>query len=243
MAILKCAGCRLGRWGCAAGHAAVSTPARRHGGSIQVSLDGDDVDARCELLMRIAKQYSCTPTGEPTHGGGEAACTGTEARHPQIRVSAGVRIDDVIIFGATGFTGRLVAEYLNSTYGVGGEVTWAMAGRSLAKLEQVRGLIGAPQSLPLLEAEAADAAGLATLVARRPGRHRRRRALPTPRSRLDHRLCASRHRLRRPVRRASLDGADDPAARCPGTHQWCPHRLLVRLRLDPVRPWRRVPAG
>ena len=71
---------------------------------------------------------------------------------------------DVIIFGATGFTGRLVAEYLNSTYGVGGEVAWAMAGRSLAKLEEVRGLIGAPESLPLLVAEAADAAGLATLV-------------------------------------------------------------------------------
>ena len=71
---------------------------------------------------------------------------------------------DVIIFGATGFTGRLVAEYLNSTYGVGGEVAWAMAGRSLAKLEEVRGLIGAPESLPLLVAEAADAVGLAKLV-------------------------------------------------------------------------------
>ena len=27
---------------------------------------------------------------------------------------------DLIVFGATGFTGRLVAEYLNTTYGVGG---------------------------------------------------------------------------------------------------------------------------
>ena len=73
---------------------------------------------------------------------------------------------DVIIFGATGFTGRLVAEYLNSSYGVGGEVAWAMAGRSLAKLEEVRGLTGAPESLPLLVADATDAAALAKLVSR-----------------------------------------------------------------------------
>ena len=73
---------------------------------------------------------------------------------------------DVIIFGATGFTGRLVAEYLNSSYGVGGEVAWAMAGRSLAKLEEVRGLTGVPESLPLLVADATDAAALAKLVSR-----------------------------------------------------------------------------
>jgi short subunit dehydrogenase-like uncharacterized protein len=41
---------------------------------------------------------------------------------------------DVIVFGATGFTGRLVAEYLNARYGGGRSVTWAMAGRNLDKL-------------------------------------------------------------------------------------------------------------
>ena len=41
---------------------------------------------------------------------------------------------DVIVYGATGYTGRLVAEYLAQRYGVGGEVNWAMAGRSAAKL-------------------------------------------------------------------------------------------------------------
>ena len=55
---------------------------------------------------------------------------------------------DVIVFGATGFTGRLVAEYLATRYGAGGEVAWAMAGRNPAKLEQVRELIGAPASIP-----------------------------------------------------------------------------------------------
>jgi len=72
---------------------------------------------------------------------------------------------DLIVFGATGFTGRLVAEYLNATYGVDGEVTWAIAGRNLNKLVEVRDRIGASTALPLLIADASDAASLAALVA------------------------------------------------------------------------------
>ena len=60
---------------------------------------------------------------------------------------------DLIVFGASGFTGRLVAEYLNTTYGVGRSVSWAMAGRNLDKLADVRSLIKAPQNLPLLQAD------------------------------------------------------------------------------------------
>jgi short subunit dehydrogenase-like uncharacterized protein len=71
---------------------------------------------------------------------------------------------DVVVFGATGFTGRLVAEYLNGRYGAGGPVAWAMAGRSRAKLEAVRGLVGVPAAVPLLEADASDPASLAALV-------------------------------------------------------------------------------
>ena len=41
---------------------------------------------------------------------------------------------DLIVFGATGFTGRLVAEYLLASQGVGGELRWALAGRSMARL-------------------------------------------------------------------------------------------------------------
>ena len=73
---------------------------------------------------------------------------------------------DVIVFGATGFTGRLVAEYLNAHYGVGQSVKWAMAGRNLDKLAEVRSQIGAPAALTLLQADAADADSLAALVRR-----------------------------------------------------------------------------
>lgn len=72
---------------------------------------------------------------------------------------------DLIVFGATGFTGRLVADYLNTTYGVGREVSWAMAGRNLAKLEQVRRELGIAAKLPLLVADANDKTALKALVA------------------------------------------------------------------------------
>jgi short subunit dehydrogenase-like uncharacterized protein len=70
---------------------------------------------------------------------------------------------DLIVYGATGFTGRLVAEYLQKTYGQGSEVAWAMAGRSADKLAQVRDLIGAPATLPLITADAAGPASLRKL--------------------------------------------------------------------------------
>jgi len=72
---------------------------------------------------------------------------------------------DIIVYGATGFTGRLVAEYLAGHY-ADGSVKWAMAGRSLTKLEQVRGEIGAPADTPLLTANADDPAALEVLAAR-----------------------------------------------------------------------------
>ena len=55
---------------------------------------------------------------------------------------------DVIVFGATGFTGRLVAEYLNNQYG--NDVRWAMAGRSQDKLEAVRDEMGISKNVACL---------------------------------------------------------------------------------------------
>jgi short subunit dehydrogenase-like uncharacterized protein len=71
---------------------------------------------------------------------------------------------DVIVYGATGFTGRLVAEHMLATYGVGRDVRWAMAGRSKSKLESVRSEIGAPAELPLVIADVADAASVAAMA-------------------------------------------------------------------------------
>ncbi len=74
---------------------------------------------------------------------------------------------DLIVFGATGFTGRLVAEYLLQAYGAGGSPgapRWALAGRNAAKLAELQRAIGAPDSLPLITADATDPEALATLV-------------------------------------------------------------------------------
>lgn len=70
---------------------------------------------------------------------------------------------DIVVYGATGFTGRLVAEYLARHYGQEGP-RWAMAGRSAAKLAEVRGLIDAPKNTPLIVADIADPASLATMA-------------------------------------------------------------------------------
>ncbi len=72
---------------------------------------------------------------------------------------------DVIIWGATGFTGRLVAEYYLKQYGLNGELKWAMAGRSQAKLEQVRSSLG-DENIPLILADSHDKDSLESLVKR-----------------------------------------------------------------------------
>ena len=48
---------------------------------------------------------------------------------------------DLVVFGASGYTGRLVAEYLAQEYG-SDDISWAMAGRSLDKLAAVRAEMG-----------------------------------------------------------------------------------------------------
>ncbi|MDB4665196.1 saccharopine dehydrogenase NADP-binding domain-containing protein [Verrucomicrobia bacterium] len=55
---------------------------------------------------------------------------------------------DVIVWGATGFTGRLVAEYLAESYGVGQGLKWAIAGRSADKLASLAAVISPSQELP-----------------------------------------------------------------------------------------------
>ena len=76
---------------------------------------------------------------------------------------ASERAFDLIVYGATGFTGRLVAEHMLATYGVDGPVRWAIAGRSTAKLDEVRKAIGAPDSLAMITANASDPASLSAM--------------------------------------------------------------------------------
>lgn len=70
---------------------------------------------------------------------------------------------DVIVYGATGYTGKLVAEYLAQRDPA---PRWAMAGRSLTKLEAARAEVGAPADTPLIVADAEDPSALKAMCGR-----------------------------------------------------------------------------
>ena len=46
---------------------------------------------------------------------------------------------DVVVWGASGFTGHLVTEYLAQMHGAGGDLRWAIAGRNREKLDAAAG--------------------------------------------------------------------------------------------------------
>ena len=76
---------------------------------------------------------------------------------------------DLVVWGASGFTGHLVTEYLVRTYGTEGDLNWAIAGRNPEKLEQVRDEClpkNRRKSLPVLIADSGDPASLARMTAR-----------------------------------------------------------------------------
>ncbi|KAK3842713.1 MAG: saccharopine dehydrogenase [Linnemannia gamsii] len=74
---------------------------------------------------------------------------------------------DLIIYGATGFTGLRTCQYLARNYTEG--VRWAIAGRSVPKLEEVReklvAINPALSSLPIIKADASSPGSLETMTA------------------------------------------------------------------------------
>jgi short subunit dehydrogenase-like uncharacterized protein len=74
------------------------------------------------------------------------------------------RTYEVVVYGASGFTGKLVAEHMLAKYGVGRETRWAIAGRSREKLEAVRRETGAPETLPLVIADASKPESLLAMA-------------------------------------------------------------------------------
>ncbi len=60
---------------------------------------------------------------------------------------------DIVVYGASGFTGRLVAEYMHARKNADPIVNWAIAGRNKQKLAEVRDEIGAT-NLPIILADA-----------------------------------------------------------------------------------------
>ena len=73
---------------------------------------------------------------------------------------------DVVVWGATGFTGALVCEYLLERYGVNDELRWAIAGRNPEKLATLKSELGAgAEALPTLIADSHDPTSLDAMAA------------------------------------------------------------------------------
>lgn len=74
---------------------------------------------------------------------------------------------DLIVFGATGFTGRLAAEYL-ARKGIASPLRWAIAGRNADKLAQVKAALEAIDpacaAVGVIEARAGDAGSLGEMA-------------------------------------------------------------------------------
>jgi short subunit dehydrogenase-like uncharacterized protein len=100
-------------------------------------------------------------------GPGSIACGASATMTPMVAPGESRQLD-VVVFGATGFTGGLTAEYLARHAPDG--LRWALAGRSPDRLEAVRRRLVAIdpslESLELLAADATDAASLAAVASR-----------------------------------------------------------------------------
>lgn len=78
---------------------------------------------------------------------------------------------EIVVWGASGFTGKLTAEYLLGRYGASGKLRWALAGRNRSKLESVRNDIAKEtgtdaDALPILVGDGDDEAFLRELAQR-----------------------------------------------------------------------------
>ena len=71
---------------------------------------------------------------------------------------------DVVVFGATSFVGQILSDYLCNEMGGRKRLRWAMAGRSQAKLDDVKAKLGeAGKAIPTLVVDANDAEALTAM--------------------------------------------------------------------------------
>ncbi len=72
----------------------------------------------------------------------------------------------IVVFGATSFVGQILSRYLLQRHGVGGQVNWALAGRSRSKLQQLQAELGhGADKIPLIIADADDENALRAMCA------------------------------------------------------------------------------
>ena len=73
---------------------------------------------------------------------------------------------DFVVYGATGFTGKLVVEYLVHKYSNNSQIKWALAGRNLEKLESVAASKNMPEGTGLLEVDSNNIASIEEMISK-----------------------------------------------------------------------------
>lgn len=73
---------------------------------------------------------------------------------------------DFVVYGATGFTGKLVVEYLVHKYSNNSQIKWALAGRNLEKLESVAASKNVPEGTGLLEVDSNNIASIEEMISK-----------------------------------------------------------------------------
>ena len=63
---------------------------------------------------------------------------------------------DVIVFGASGYTGKLVAEYMGKEYGNDESISWAIAGRNKDKLSSVKKDLNLNERVSIIEVDSTN---------------------------------------------------------------------------------------
>ena len=71
---------------------------------------------------------------------------------------------DFVIYGATGFTGKLVVEYAINQYGNNDDISWAIAGRNSEKLEKVKDNFNLPSDIGIMIVDSNDQASIDAMV-------------------------------------------------------------------------------
>ena len=70
---------------------------------------------------------------------------------------------DFVVYGASGFTGKLVVEYALKQYS-DSNISWAIAGRNIQKLQDLKEKLNLPESVGIIQVDSEDQASIDKLV-------------------------------------------------------------------------------
>ena len=71
---------------------------------------------------------------------------------------------DFVIYGATGFTGKLVVEYAMNKYSTNDNISWAIAGRNKKKIEDIKAKYSLPENIGMIIVDSNDQTSIEKMV-------------------------------------------------------------------------------